>query len=511
MKTYNDIEKIMSDCAKNASDTVKFRSVINTSKVFLYEKEPKNTAVIRAVLNVAAIVLVAVLIGGAAFATSYIKNLSPESSGTVADDTGEVTDTKENEYTPLPAKHSYTFDGIHEIEFRYYEFYETDDILPLSEPYENPRKLQNEASADFGYNVYIYDRPMNLTWSAQLKRTWLCLTDTDGNLVLEIKPTNNWLYNSGCLIYAEKTPSGSPVAVLSVNYGDTGSSGSSGRSVFMYDTKTNKAEIVRDVSSIPAAAFTANELFSDSYKLKANKEEGRIELIRSAVRYIDGNNINEHLKKAEEIQEQDPDKSYAQAVKEYMNEYYTKDGCLNDKVYGVKYFVYDGVSYGFADIEAQKALPSGTDKVLYRAPEFTKNRKFIKVISNNESYYPDAMGHRTGLRGDGSLEELTYCITCDDLYIKYGEDFDVLNNVYGKDYNIIKISVYNRTEINRTLYYLENRALREFYTEKDLSAYLKNAEGGDYTVIFRVSWDDGELENLGDTSYSVSYFMHIVK
>ncbi len=502
-KNYSDIEKILYDSAKKTVDGTEYKNVVYTEKVKLKEKKERDTTVAHSILQVAGVFLAAIVIGGFAFATMYVKDFMPpfQKTGTDTQDV-TVTETKEAEKQPEKTNYEYKFEGLHAIEFSQDEFVSTKEKLPIEGDYVNVRKLQNKAADDFLFNVYIYDKEVRVTNYNKVKKTWLCLTDKNGGLVAEIEPETLYAYY-GSLIYAESSPDGAPAVLLSVRYENYAKI-----AVLLHDCKTNKTKRIYDINA-SALEFKGNEVFSNGITLKANAEEGKIRLLLSARRYTNGI-VNFAVEAADEISGQDPD-----ITREWFKEYFTKDGGLNDRVYRVKTLVKGDDGYGFVDIDSEP-LPSGTTKMLYKAPEFSAGRKFIAVTSGGETYYPDPLGRRTGLCDDGSLQEDVYGTGLNYLRIDYNDDFDIENNVYGKDYRIINIKVYKTTEIadRSPAYWVpepKESSYREYGTVEELKANLKAADDDVYVVSFIVSWDDGVLKAPGDVTYRFTYYMYVSK
>ena len=508
MKSYSDIEKTLSDYAQKASDTTRFKSVINTNRVILADREPKNTAVLRAVFNVAAVFLAAAVIGGVAFATSYLKDLPPVSSETAADDTDAPvtdTDTKEREYTPLPDISDYTFEGLHEIEYLETQFTATSDILPLSEEYENPRKLKDEIAKDFGYNVYLVDKNLYIT-NNKTVRTWLCITDKKGKLIADIVPMYGYEILTN-LIYAEKSPTGDPVIVVTqMRKSDRI------RSVSMYDLKTKAKTNIINLSE-----NMINQEFAVFYSVRANKEENRIELEMSVTRSGE-TYVKEEIRETQRIIEQlRSEEDNSELIRSLLKEYSENKAGLDKRVYGHKYLTKTKDGYEFYDVEENKDLPYGTDKVAYSIPERTTNRKFVAVTSGGKTYYPDAVGYREGMRKDGTLEQVYYGQSDKDLIIPYSDDFDIQNNVYGKDYHIISIKVFDKLGfMHRSDQYLikdgvPEKTWAEPRNIAGLKAYLEKAKSGEYCVSVTVTWDDGEVNEPGDIRYEFTYITFLKK
>ena len=96
-------------------------------------------------------------------------------------------------------------------------------------------------------------------------------------------------------------------------------------------------------------------------------------------------------------------------------------------------------------------------------------------------------------------------------YIRYGDDFEILNNVKDKEWTDISIKIRQFYTYTYGLY--GQIAYDEFkqVTLQELYEYLREAESGRYEVEIELSWDDERLLNVDDVYAAYATYFVIDK
>jgi len=128
-----------------------------------------------------------------------------------------------------------------------------------------------------------------------------------------------------------------------------------------------------------------------------------------------------------------------------------------------------------------------------------KDCRYLSVFSNGRYDYP-AMGLQTTKSRvtNGMTAERSWGPSLNVTYVRYGDDFEILNNVKDKEWT--EFSAYIRKQSSQTAY--------KQLTLQELNEYLREAGDGYYQVKIVLSWDENRLDSTGDVySTYLTYFI----